>query len=152
MLPVSYLFLRQSFWVNKDRKRSGQVILGVGVDYPSSYREPLDLVLIKIQLPSRRHAGTSKISLLMPWIFWKLTDVLASFFILMAVGPAFVSREAPKVNMIENVADFSASNFAATSNVVASNVSDYGGYLFPVFGLIALAGLILFLSPPLVDE
>jgi hypothetical protein len=88
----------------------------------------------------------------MPWIFWKLTDALASFFSWSAVGPAFVSREAPKVNMIDNVADFSASNFAATSNVVASNVSDYGGYLFPVFGLIALAGLILFLSPPLVDE
>lgn len=67
-----------------------------------------------------------------------------------AVGPAFVAREAPKVNMIDNVADFS--EIATTSNMVASNVSDFGGYLFPVFGIIALAGLILFLAPPLVDE
>ena len=70
----------------------------------------------------------------------------------MTVGPAFVAREAPKVNMIENVADFSVSNVAATSNMVASNVSDFGGYLFPVFGIMALSALILFLAPPLVDE
>lgn len=52
--------------------------------------------------------------------------------------------------MIENVADFS--EVAATTNMVASSVSDFGGYLFPVFGIGALAALILFLAPPLVDE
>ncbi len=66
------------------------------------------------------------------------------------VGPAFVAREAPKVNMIENMADFS--EVAATSNMVASSVTDFGGYLFPVFGIISLAALILYLAPPLVDE
>jgi hypothetical protein len=66
------------------------------------------------------------------------------------VGPAFLAREAPKVNMIENVADFS--QVAATSNMVASAVTDFGGYLFPVFGVGALAALILFLAPPLIDE
>jgi hypothetical protein len=71
------------------------------------------------------------------------------FCVISAVGPAFVSREAPKVNMIENV-DFS--DIAATSNMLAESVNDFGGYLFPVFGLGALAGLILFLAPPLVDE
>eukprot|EP00428_Durinskia_dybowskii_P025819 CAMPEP_0170232398 /NCGR_PEP_ID=MMETSP0116_2-20130129/15940_1 /TAXON_ID=400756 /ORGANISM="Durinskia baltica, Strain CSIRO CS-38" /LENGTH=92 /DNA_ID=CAMNT_0010483183 /DNA_START=96 /DNA_END=374 /DNA_ORIENTATION=- len=67
-----------------------------------------------------------------------------------AVGPAFVAREAPKMNMIENLADFS--EVAATSNMVASSVTDFGGYLFPVFGIASLAALILYLAPPLVDE
>lgn len=52
--------------------------------------------------------------------------------------------------MIDNVADFS--ELATTSNIVASTVTDFGGYLFPVFGIISLAALILFLAPPLVDE
>ena len=54
--------------------------------------------------------------------------------------------------MMENMADFSASNVATTSNMVASSVSDFGGYLFPVFGIGLLAALILYLAPPLVDE
>eukprot|EP00339_Tiarina_fusa_P021298 CAMPEP_0117035706 /NCGR_PEP_ID=MMETSP0472-20121206/25346_1 /TAXON_ID=693140 ORGANISM="Tiarina fusus, Strain LIS" /NCGR_SAMPLE_ID=MMETSP0472 /ASSEMBLY_ACC=CAM_ASM_000603 /LENGTH=52 /DNA_ID=CAMNT_0004745263 /DNA_START=140 /DNA_END=298 /DNA_ORIENTATION=+ len=52
--------------------------------------------------------------------------------------------------MIENLADFS--EVAATTNMVASTVTDFGGYLFPVFGLGCLSALILFLAPPLVDE
>jgi hypothetical protein len=66
------------------------------------------------------------------------------------VGPAFLAREAPKVNMIENMADFSAA--AASTNMIASTVGDFGGYFFPIAGLGALAALILFLAPPLVDE
>jgi hypothetical protein len=52
--------------------------------------------------------------------------------------------------MENTIADFSSQ--VATSNMVASNVQDFGGYFFPVFGIVALAGLILFLAPPLVDE
>lgn len=47
--------------------------------------------------------------------------------------------------------DFAVSNVAENANLLASNVQDFGGYLFPVFGLLSLAGLILFLSPPLAD-
>ena len=72
------------------------------------------------------------------------------FLFLLSVGPTFVAREAPKVNMIENMADFSS--VATSSNMVASSVGDFGGYFFPVIGLGALAALILFLAPPLVDE
>ncbi|KAG7345403.1 hypothetical protein IV203_032934 [Nitzschia inconspicua] len=65
--------------------------------------------------------------------------------------PAFAAREAPKLNLLENtMTDFTSQ--VATSNMVASNVQDFGGYFFPVFGIVALAGLILFLAPPLVDE
>ena len=60
----------------------------------------------------------------------------------------------PPKMILDGSADFAmeASNFAANANVVASNVSDFGGYLFPVFGIIGLAGLILYLAPPLADE
>jgi hypothetical protein len=47
--------------------------------------------------------------------------------------------------------DMAVSNVAQNANLVAANVQDFGGYLFPVFGLLALAGLILYLSPPLAD-
>jgi hypothetical protein len=52
--------------------------------------------------------------------------------------------------MENTLVDFSSQ--VATSNMVASSVQDFGGYFFPVFGIIALAGLILFLAPPLIDE
>jgi len=45
--------------------------------------------------------------------------------------------------------DVAVSQVANSANLIASNVSDFGGYLFPLFGLIALSGLILFLAPPL---
>jgi hypothetical protein len=48
------------------------------------------------------------------------------------------------------MADFSSQ--VATSNMVASNVGDFGGYFFPIAGIVSLAALILFLAPPLVDE
>jgi hypothetical protein len=44
------------------------------------------------------------------------------------------------------------SQVAANSNLLATSVSDNGGYLWPVFGIGSLAALILFLAPPLVDE
>lgn len=64
-------------------------------------------------------------------------------------SPAFARTEAPKM-MIDS--DMIVSNVLSNSNMIASSVSDYGGYLFPVFGIGALAGLILFLAPPLADE
>jgi hypothetical protein len=69
-----------------------------------------------------------------------------------AASPAFTAaREAPKLNLLENtMADFSSQ--VATSNMVASNVGDFGGYFFPIAGIVSLAALILFLAPPLVDE
>jgi hypothetical protein len=54
--------------------------------------------------------------------------------------------------MMENVADFSSSSVAASSNMVASNINDFGGLLFPVFGLLLLGAIILFLAPPFADE
>mmetsp|Transcript_36752 Transcript_36752/g.85858 ORF Transcript_36752/g.85858 Transcript_36752/m.85858 type:complete len:101 (-) Transcript_36752:213-515(-) len=69
--------------------------------------------------------------------------------------PAFAQKSAPRFNTEVNMgpAEFEAvvNNVAASSNVVASNVSDFGGYLFPVFGIGALCALILYLSPPLSD-
>ena len=52
--------------------------------------------------------------------------------------------------MVEG-SDVAVSSVASNANLIATNVSDFGGYLFPVFGIIALAGLILYLSPPLAD-
>ena len=54
------------------------------------------------------------------------------------------------VQMTVDGAELSA--VADQANLLASSVSDFGGYLFPVFGLIGLAGLILFLAPPLADN
>ena len=52
--------------------------------------------------------------------------------------------------MVEG-SDVAVSNVAQNANLIASNVQDFGGYLFPVFGILALASLILFLAPPLAD-
>jgi len=47
--------------------------------------------------------------------------------------------------------DMAVSNVVQNANLLASDVQDFGGYLFPVFGLLSLGALILFLSPPLAD-
>jgi len=65
--------------------------------------------------------------------------------------PAFASRTAPKMMIDGSIMEQSAVSAAANTQLIASQVTDFGGYLFPVFGIIALAGLILFLSPPLAD-
>jgi hypothetical protein len=44
------------------------------------------------------------------------------------------------------------SQVASNPNLVATSVSDFGGYGWPVVGIGCLAALILFLAPPLVDE
>lgn len=71
---------------------------------------------------------------------------LLSILVSRTAGTSF---EAPKM-MVEG-SDFAVADVAGNANLLASNVQDFGGYLFPVFGLLALAGLILFLSPPLAD-
>jgi len=52
--------------------------------------------------------------------------------------------------MVEG-ADVAVSTVAQNANLLAANVQDFGGYLFPVFGLLSLGALILYLSPPLAD-
>ena len=66
-------------------------------------------------------------------------------------NPAFTRVEAPKMSFDE-VADIATSSIAQSSQMVASNAGDFGGALFPVFGLVTLGAVILFLAPPLADE
>jgi len=47
--------------------------------------------------------------------------------------------------------DSVVNDIVSSSNVLASNSGDFGGFLFPVFGIGLLAALILYLSPPLAD-
>jgi len=44
------------------------------------------------------------------------------------------------------------SSFASNANVIATNADEFGGYFAPVAGIALLAVLILYLSPPLVDD
>ena len=67
-------------------------------------------------------------------------------------APALVAREAPQLNMIDPSAVTEFSNQVASTQMIAASVGDFGGYFFPVVGLGSLAGLILFLAPPLADE
>mmetsp|Transcript_36753 Transcript_36753/g.85859 ORF Transcript_36753/g.85859 Transcript_36753/m.85859 type:complete len:108 (-) Transcript_36753:213-536(-) len=90
------------------------------------------------------------------YIPFLVQHALTSFkFFPTVARPAFAQKSAPRFNTEVNMgpAEFEAvvNNVAASSNVVASNVSDFGGYLFPVFGIGALCALILYLSPPLSD-
>lgn len=52
----------------------------------------------------------------------------------------------------EIVADIATSTIAQSTQLIASSAGDFGGALFPVFGLGALGAIILVLAPPLADE
>ena len=67
-----------------------------------------------------------------------------------SAAPRAFKPTTPAKMMVEG-SDIAVSNVVSNANLIASNVSDFGGYLFPVFGILSLAGLILFLSPPLAD-
>lgn len=41
---------------------------------------------------------------------------------------------------------------ANNANLIATSIADNGGLFFPVAGIISLAGLILFLAPPLKED
>ena len=85
---------------------------------------------------------------------FELFDDLGSYLAVFTVvsRSAFQSRPAaPKMAVVEG-SDIAVSNIVQNANLVAANVQDFGGYLFPVFGILSLAALILYLSPPLADE
>jgi len=90
-------------------------------------------------------------------LFFSMLIAAASAFIApasngVAAPRAFKAQPptTPAKMMVEG-SDVAVSNVASNANLIATNVSDFGGYLFPVFGIIALCGLILYLSPPLAD-
>jgi hypothetical protein len=71
--------------------------------------------------------------------------------IIATATPAFARKAtAPKMIIDGSIMEQSSAALS-NSQLIASSVSDFGGYLFPVVGIAALAALILFLSPPLAD-
>mmetsp|Transcript_29363 Transcript_29363/g.61439 ORF Transcript_29363/g.61439 Transcript_29363/m.61439 type:complete len:93 (-) Transcript_29363:221-499(-) len=67
-------------------------------------------------------------------------------------GVAFARPSAMKMVPVEVVDVDAVSTFAQNANLIASNSDDFGGYFYPVAGLGLLSALILYLSPPLVDD
>jgi len=63
----------------------------------------------------------------------------------------FQRRTAEVPKMMPMGSEIASSDFLQNSDLLASSVQDFGGYLFPVAGILSLAALILFLSPPLAD-
>ena len=53
---------------------------------------------------------------------------------------------------LESVADIATNTIAQSTQLIASNAGDFGGALFPVFGLATLGAIILVLAPPLADQ
>ena len=45
-----------------------------------------------------------------------------------------------------------ATAVAQTTNMIATNANEFGGYFYPIAGIGLLAVLILYLSPPLSTE
>lgn len=77
------------------------------------------------------------------------------FFFSLTLLPLFsiaarLSATAPPKMMAEAV-DV-VSQVADNAQLIASSVSDNGGYFFPVAGLGSLGAIILYLAPPLADE
>eukprot|EP00978_Attheya_sp_CCMP212_P042411 scaffold258003_cov39-Attheya_sp.AAC.1 len=58
--------------------------------------------------------------------------------------------QAPKMSL-DGAVDIVSNQVAANSNLIATDVSDNLGYLFPIVGILSLGALILYLSPPLAD-
>jgi hypothetical protein len=67
-------------------------------------------------------------------------------------SPAFTARTVPPKMSLDGAADVVISNIAQHSHLIATSVTDNGGYFYPVAGIASLAALILFLAPPLADE
>mmetsp|Transcript_13961 Transcript_13961/g.14144 ORF Transcript_13961/g.14144 Transcript_13961/m.14144 type:complete len:100 (-) Transcript_13961:257-556(-) len=66
---------------------------------------------------------------------------------------AFTSSETSAPQMVPEQFAVEVTNFATqNSALIATSSDDFGGLLFPVFGLLGLGALILFLAPPLADE
>ena len=66
---------------------------------------------------------------------------------------AFTSSETSAPQMVPEQFAVEVTNFATqNSALIATSENDFGGLLFPVFGLLGLGALILFLAPPLADE
>ena len=43
-------------------------------------------------------------------------------------------------------------DIAQNTQMIATSAGDFGGALFPVFGLVTLGAVILVLAPPIADE
>ena len=72
----------------------------------------------------------------------------ALFFYVPVKSPARTSAQ----KMIPVEAVDVVSSVASSANVIASSANDFGGYFYPVTGLISLGAIILYLSPPLAGE
>mmetsp|Transcript_9281 Transcript_9281/g.15550 ORF Transcript_9281/g.15550 Transcript_9281/m.15550 type:complete len:93 (-) Transcript_9281:162-440(-) len=87
-------------------------------------------------------------------VFFAIFIAVAQAFVAPAnravASPAFTRVEAPKMMMVP--ADNVVSNVAANANLIASTADDFGGYLFPIIGILSLGAIILYLAPPLADE
>ncbi len=78
---------------------------------------------------------------------FSLFDACSLALTIAVTRPTFVG--APKMIPAEIISE--VSTFVDNSNLIASNSGDFGGLFWPVLGLGGLAGLILFLSPPLKE-
>ncbi|KAL7579848.1 hypothetical protein ACA910_004860 [Epithemia clementina (nom. ined.)] len=65
---------------------------------------------------------------------------------------AFARTSSVKMVPVEAVDVDAISTIAQSTNMIASSAGDFGGYFYPILGLGLVSALILYLSPPLVDE
>jgi hypothetical protein len=57
-----------------------------------------------------------------------------------------------KMAPMETATEVVNSALAQNANLIATSAGDFGGYFYPVAGLVLLGALILYLSPPLAQE